>query len=79
MIKDDDYELDPLGNRVLIGLTAAETAEYFRLEEIINKSVPMPPAPDEQLYRPEHRRWLELYEKHESARRPFLKGSKTMH
>ena len=79
MIKDDDFELDGLGNRVLIGLTAEETAEYFRLEEIINKSMPKPAVADEQWYRPEDRRWLELYEKHESARRPFLRGSRTMH
>jgi len=79
MIRDDDFELDDSGNRVLIGLTADETAEFFRLEEIIAKSVPKPPELDEQWYRPEDRRWLELYEKHESARRPFLRGSKTMH
>jgi hypothetical protein len=28
---------------------------------------------------PQERRWLELYEKHETARRPFLKSSKTRH
>lgn len=78
MIKDDDYELDSSGNRVLIGLTSEETAEFFRLEEIISKSAPAL-ASDEAWYRPEDRRWLELYEKHESARRPFLKSSKTMH
>lgn len=79
MIKDDDYQLDPLGNRVLIGLTAEETAEFFRLDQIISKSVPLPPFPDEPGAPPEQRRWQELYEKHESARRPFLKGSKTVH
>ncbi|RJF75036.1 hypothetical protein [Rhodopseudomonas palustris] len=78
MIKDDDYVLDSSGNRVLIGLTADETAEFFRLDEIISKSGP-PPSNAEEWYRPEDRRWLELYEKHESARRPFLKSSKTMH
>ncbi|MGX7741242.1 hypothetical protein [Rhodopseudomonas parapalustris] len=79
MIKDDDYELDRFGNRVLIGLTAQETAEYFRLEEIIRKSMPLPETADNEWVRPEHSRWLDLYEKHESARRPFLKSSKTMH
>ncbi|MBI5129613.1 MAG: hypothetical protein HZA66_09240 [Rhodopseudomonas palustris] len=78
MIKDDDYELDSSGNRVLIGLSSEETAEFFRLDEIISKSGPPPPGNDEW-YGPEHRRWLELYEKHESARRPFLKSSKTRH
>ncbi|ABE40634.1 hypothetical protein [Rhodopseudomonas pseudopalustris] len=78
MIKDDDYELDSAGNRVLIGLTSDETAEFFRLDEIISKSGP-PPVNDNDWYRPEDRRWLELYEKHESARRPFLKSSKTVH
>mgnify|MGYP003344607616 CR=1 FL=1 len=78
MIKDDDYELDPLGNRVLIGLTSEETAEFFRLDEITSKSTP-PEVSRDEWYRPEQRRWLELYEKHESARRPFLKSSKTLH
>jgi hypothetical protein len=78
MTKDDDYELDGSGNRVLIGLSSEETAEFFRLDEIISKSGP--PLPDaEPSYQPENHRWLELYEKHESARRPFLKSSKTMH
>lgn len=78
MTKDDDYELDHSGNRVLIGLSAAETAEFFRLDEIISKSGP-PPIDAGEWVRAEDRRWLELYEKHESARRPFLKSSKTMH
>jgi hypothetical protein len=79
MTKDDDYELDPFGNRVLIGLSADETAEFFRLEEFIGKSAPLLQVDRDEWVRPEDRRWLELYEKHESARRPFLKSSKTMH
>jgi hypothetical protein len=80
MIDDDDsYELDPLGNRVLIGLTLQETAEFFELEDIISRNGPPTQMSDEEWYRPEDRRWLDLYEKHESARRPFLKSSKTRH
>jgi hypothetical protein len=33
----------------------------------------------DEWYNPRERRWLELYEKHETARRPFLKSSKTRH
>jgi hypothetical protein len=80
MIDDSDsYEIDPSGNRVLIGLTAAETAEFIALDRAISISGSWPPISDDEWYRPEDRRWLELYEKHESARRPFLRGSKTRH
>jgi hypothetical protein len=79
MIDDDDnYVLDPRGNRVLIGLSLQETEEFFELEELISRTGP-PLQSDAEWYRPEDRRWLELYEKHESARRPFLKSSKTRH
>jgi hypothetical protein len=76
---DDSYEIDARGNRVLIGLTAEETEEYFRLEAIISASGPLQPVTTDEWYRPEERRWLELYEKHETARQPFLKSSKTKH
>jgi hypothetical protein len=80
MIDDDDnYVLDPRGNRVLIGLSLQETEEFFELEELISRNAPLPQLTDQEWYRPEDRRWLELYEKHESARRPFLKSSKTRH
>ncbi len=80
MINDDDnYELDDRGNRVLIGLTMQETAEFIALEEFISNNGPLPQVSDEEWYRIEDRRWLELYEKHETARRPFLKSSRTRH
>lgn len=79
MIKDDDYELDPFGNRVLIGLSAEETAEFFRLDQIITKSGALHQVDQTEWVGPEDRRWLELYEKHEAARRPFLNSGKTMH
>ena len=80
MIDDDDsYELDPLGNRVLIGLSLQETAEFIELEEFISNNGPLPQISNDEWYRAEDRRWLELYEKHETARRPFLKSSQTRH
>lgn len=74
MIVDDDdaYQMDAFGNRVLIGLTPEETEEYLRLEEAIANSCPRPQAADQEWALPEDQRWLELYEKHESAKRPFL-------
>jgi hypothetical protein len=80
MIDDDDnYALDPFGNRVLIGLSLQETKEFLELEELISANGPPPQMSDAEWYRPEDCRWLELFEKHESARRPFRKSSKTMH
>jgi hypothetical protein len=80
MTDDDDlYELDAFGNPVLIGLSAEETEEYVRLDAIISAGTPLLQDPMDRWYGPGERRWLELYEKHETARRPFLKSSKTKH
>ena len=76
---DDRYEIDARGNRVLIGLTAEETEEYLRLDAMISESGPLQHTTVDEWYRPQERRWLELYEKHETARQPFLKSSKTKH
>ena len=80
MIEDDDsFEIDADGNRVLIGLSLAETREFFRLDEMIGTGKPLPGISRDEWVRTEDRRWLELYEKHETARRPFLRGSRTRH
>ncbi|MBB5048181.1 hypothetical protein HNR60_002943 [Rhodopseudomonas rhenobacensis] len=81
MIDDDDrYQLDAQGNRVLIGLTVEETAEFFRLEDAIAESCPRSQLAGDDWSLPEDGRWLELFEKHESARRPFLNvDHKTKH
>ncbi len=76
---EDRYEIDALGNRVLIGLSAEETEEFVRLDAIISERGPPLQITLDEWYRPEESRWLELYEKHETARRPFLKSSKTKH
>ena len=77
--ENDHYAIDAHGDRVLIGLSAAETEEYVRLDAVIVERGPMLQSGCEEGYGPEEQRWLELYEKHETARRPFLKSSKTMH
>jgi hypothetical protein len=79
MIDDDDsFAIDANGKRILIGLTAEETREFLRLDGVIGGG---PPAGflRENWNGPDDRRWLELYDKHEAARRPFLQASKTMH
>jgi hypothetical protein len=80
MTDDDDfYAIDAFGNPVLIGLSAEETEEYIRLDATISESAPLLQNPMDRWYGPRERRWLELYEKHETARRRFLKSSKTRH
>jgi hypothetical protein len=79
MANDDDrFAIDALGNRVLIGLSAEETEEFFRLDAIIENG-PLLQETADDWFGPDERRWLELFEKHETARRRFLKGGKTMH
>lgn len=76
---DDSYQLDACGRRVLIGLSADETAEFQLLDRVIDCSTPLPGIASDQWAHAEDRRWLELYEKHEIARLPFLNAGKTMH
>lgn len=79
MINDDDsYELNDHGIRVLIGLTVEETAEFIRLDGTIGHGRP-PGISPERWAQAEDRRWFELYQKHENARRPFLPAGKTRH
>lgn len=76
MIGDDDScELDRDGVAVLIGLSAAETAEFIRLDSAIGGRA----ASGSEWERVDDLRWLQLYEKHEAARRPFLNSSPTRH
>jgi hypothetical protein len=80
MVDDDDrYAIDADGNPVLIGLSAGETEEFLELDIAISVSGPPLQDPMERWYGPRERRWLELYEKHETARRRFLISSKTRH
>ena len=53
---DDSIAIDAFGNRVLIGLSAEETEEFTRLDAIICETEPSL-----------QQRWLDLYEKHETA------------
>jgi hypothetical protein len=76
---DDSYEIDARGQRVLIGLSAEETEEFIRLDAAISETGPLLQITMDEWYNPREHRWLELYEKHETARRPFLKSSKTRH
>jgi hypothetical protein len=78
-IDDDHYVLDGDGNRVLIGLDAAETREFERLEKIISFAHPTPHVSSEQWHSPTEKRWLSLYQKHRSAIEPFLGAARTRH
>jgi hypothetical protein len=55
-----DWSTDTSGNRVLVGLTPAETAEYLAYQEDNSN--------DLHTDRERLTRWLELHDKHELAR-----------
>ena len=76
---DDSFAIDAFGNRVLIGLSVEETEEFLRLDAVIGSTGPLLDESTDDWYGPKERRWLELFEKHETARRRFLKSGKTMH
>jgi hypothetical protein len=69
MAYDDDYVLDADGNRILIGLTLAETREFERLDELISD---LSSAPTDDSRSINERRWLVLYDKHEAAVQAYL-------
>ena len=69
MAGDDNYILDGDGNRFLIGLTIDETREFERLDELISD---LSSAPTDDSRSINERRWLVLYDKHESAVRAYL-------
>jgi hypothetical protein len=75
---DDSFAIDALGNRVMIGLSAEETEEFIRLDAIIEAGQRLQDS-TEDWFGPQERRWLDLFEKHETARRRFLKSGKTLH
>ena len=80
MVDDaDSFAIDALGNRVLIGLSADETEEFLHLDAIIGATGPPLQDLTDEGYGPRERRWLDLYEKHETARRRFLTINKTVH
>jgi hypothetical protein len=61
---DDRYEIDRHGERVLLGLTAAETREYIQLMQEYTTRAPN--------YKANASRLKELKEKHEGAVRARL-------
>lgn len=75
-IDDDIYEHDEHGNRVLIGLTFAETEEFFQLDATIADPKTLPPLSADEWRSPDEKRWLELFEKHQAALPPFRSGPK---
>jgi hypothetical protein len=79
MFDDDDFELDPAGNRGLIGLSTEETDEFLKLEKAITTIGPLVSILNDESYSPEQRRWLELFDKHTIAKLPFLQTGKTKH
>jgi hypothetical protein len=79
MIDDDEnFMVDADGDRVLIGLTLAETLEFDRLERHINATGPFPHISRDEWHRSEEKRWLELWDQHQAAKIEFLR-TKTRH
>ena len=74
--EDDHYGLDADGNRILIGLTLDETREFEGLDELISTLNSVSPVPTNDVRLVNERRWLVLYEKHETALRLTLKTPK---
>lgn len=72
MYKNDDYEIDGRGYRVMIGLTIEETEELFRLDAILSvtSSYFAGVTPETEMT-PDEVRWVELIDKHDAAMKPF--------
>ena len=73
---DDNYILDPEGNRILIGLTAQETREFERLDDLMSYANFVPTDDSQSL---NERRWLVLYDKHQAAVRNYISTQNVKH
>ena len=73
----DDYEIDSDCNRVLIGLSAAETGEFLTLEEAIQGW--LAPVSSKEWKTPDELRWLALYQKHAARKLLFITPRGTAH
>lgn len=73
------YGSDENGDRVLIGLTLAETIEFERLDALrrgANSELAADLAANGFPSMSAQRRWLDLFEKHELARSALLEAQK---
>lgn len=80
MIDDEfKYVLDENGDRVLVGLTASETAEFERLNLLrCSEDNELPYIlSDRELQASREQRWLELFEKHELARWALIEAHRS--
>ena len=66
---DDNYILDAEGNRILIGLTAQETREFERLDDLMSYANFVPTDDSQSL---NERRWLVLYDQHQAAASDYI-------
>ena len=73
----NDYEIDGDGNRVLIGLSVAETSEFMKLEEAIQGLIA--PVSSKEWKTPDEVRWLALDQKHEARKLLFAAAKGTVH
>ena len=73
----NDYEIDGDGNRVLIGLSVAETREFLTLEDAIQGL--LAPISSKEWKTADEVRWLALYQKHEARKLLFLTAKGTAH
>jgi hypothetical protein len=72
------FALDGFGNRVRVGLTFAETAEFERLdalEPVDGNGDPVPWEAQSEAVRSAEDRWFELYRKHEAARFQLMEAT----
>jgi hypothetical protein len=66
---DDDFVLDASGNLVSVGLTLDETIEFKILDNsIAANGATLPHISRDEWHRPEEKRWLELWDKHQTAK-----------
>jgi hypothetical protein len=70
------YVFDKNGDRILIGLTLAETIEFERLDSLRRCSGRDSATDNKDPDRALNQRWLYLFEKHEIARSAVIESQK---
>jgi hypothetical protein len=76
---ESSYFLDDDGNRILIGLTAEETQEFFDLTVLLAAINPGKPLSSIDWTSPKEMRWLALMQKHSLEREKLARSGGTKH
>jgi hypothetical protein len=76
---ENSYTLDDDGNRILVGLTAEKTREFFYLTDLLASANPGQPLSSIDWTSPKEARWLALVKTHATERERLVRAREIKH